>query len=543
MFTATSRRRKLAALFAASALLLTVGGFAAPASADETSIGTPHGNIQTTAPGSIIVHKRVLGGTGVAAPDSGAATNLGAPLAGVVFKVTKVSGVDLASNVGWTFVQQADNEALIKELTAGRSYSFGGTTVSAGTATNATTNAAGTATFSFPVALGLYLVEEVAAPGTVVDRAEPFLVTLPYPYTTGAGTSTTSKWLYDVNVFPKNVLSSVDKSVQIQGDGNVVKFDLTTQTVAKDDPHYTYFGLYDTLDARLDAASATITGTLAGTAFVAADFVATKTGQEIKIELTNLGLAKLDRAAVGAEVKFTISVPVTTVALAGKTSGVIENTAEFKIRTGKDIPPTGVPPVPPGTPGITPKVDTKWGSFTATKVDSADITKPLAGAKFALFEGTYVAAVMDGANVVTPATCQPVGALSSYDVANALGQATSASNGTFGFDLLFVGSSAEPRDFNCYVLVETEAPAGFTKLTAPISLQIKAGENTTFYDVNSPNNGKVLNPKSEVGGDISLPLTGAAGQILMTLGGIALLAIALGMIIVRRKQIAEASAN
>ena len=63
-----------------------------------------------------------------------------------------------------------------------------------------TTDASGKATFS-NLPIGLYLVEETAAPDKVTSRTAPFLVSIPMTNSTG------TDWLYNVHAYPKNATS------------------------------------------------------------------------------------------------------------------------------------------------------------------------------------------------------------------------------------------------------------------------------------------------------------------------------------------------
>jgi len=58
-----------------------------------------------------------------------------------------------------------------------------------------------------------YLVCETTTPGNIVQKAKPFVVTVPHP-NTAAGAD--GQWIYDVHVYPKNEAISVEKSIQEQ---------------------------------------------------------------------------------------------------------------------------------------------------------------------------------------------------------------------------------------------------------------------------------------------------------------------------------------
>ena len=75
-----------------------------------------------------------------------------------------------------------------------------------------------------------YLVCETKAPGDIVQKAKPFVVTIPHPNTAQGADG---QWIYDVNVYPKNEAIDVEKSIQEQklngyGVGSLVKFPVSS---------------------------------------------------------------------------------------------------------------------------------------------------------------------------------------------------------------------------------------------------------------------------------------------------------------------------
>ena len=120
--------------------------------------------------------------------------------------------------------------------------------------TSPDTDASGAATISgMPVKA--YLVCETKAPGNIVQKAKPFVVTIPHPNT--AAEDADGKWLYDVHVYPKNEKIEVSKTIENQkangySVGAKVRFPVTSTLPKLDDTsYYKYFQLKDTLDARL----------------------------------------------------------------------------------------------------------------------------------------------------------------------------------------------------------------------------------------------------------------------------------------------------
>ena len=127
------------------------------------------------------------------------------PLAGVVFTVTRIDDVDLATNAGW---QQAG--VYSNNLSLARQH-LGSAVRSAPTDSRGVTTVVG-----LPV--GLYLVHEVGLvlPSGGVDPSivavPDFLVTLPM-----TDPVSRDRWMYTVDVYPKNEQLNVTKSV---ADGN-----------------------------------------------------------------------------------------------------------------------------------------------------------------------------------------------------------------------------------------------------------------------------------------------------------------------------------
>ncbi|MGO4587192.1 SpaH/EbpB family LPXTG-anchored major pilin, partial [Arthrobacter sp. 2RAF6] len=198
----------LAALASAGMLALGAGG----AHAANTA------NIDPSKTGSLTIHKYEKPATPTNLPNDGTALSAAqlqglTPMAGVTFTVQKVNNIDLTTNAGWTAAA-----ALTPAQAAAQAASPGTTT---------TTGAAGTATLG-NLPLGLYLVTETGYPAGVTPSA-PFLVTLPTTDPAGG-----NGWLYDVNVYPKNAVTTATKTVN---DASVLKLGDNVQwTITSDIP-------------------------------------------------------------------------------------------------------------------------------------------------------------------------------------------------------------------------------------------------------------------------------------------------------------------
>ncbi len=174
-----------------------------------------------------------------------------------------------------------------------------------------------------------------------------------------------------------------------------------------------------------------------------------------------------------------------------------------------------------GNPTTTPsnEVHTNWGGFSILKYAKGSEAATLEGAEFSLFAGT----VADG-------KCQPVKADNTV-----IASVKTDANGKASFPALFLGDSDDASKpaatTGCFALVETKAPAGYTLLEKPIAVTVNATGADVFPTINVENTKKAA---------VTLPLTGAAGQVLLTLGGVAAVAIAGGLMLVRRRNQAQA---
>lgn len=166
------------------------------------------------------------------------------------------------------------------------------------------------------------------------------------------------------------------------------------------------------------------------------------------------------------------------------------------------------------------------------KTDTKDTL--LAGAKFRLYKSEEDAkAANDNAIKVT-------GSEGSYTVAvnqntgQNMDMVTKETEVSTGYNLRLNGLKA-----GTYWLVETEAPAGYNKLTAPIKVTIaQDGDNELEWTVSKDDaveNDKIIDIQNSTG--TLLPGTGGMGTILFTVVGIALvLIIAASFVISRRKR-------
>lgn len=451
-------------------------------------------NIDPATPRSLTIHKYAQPATPTGLAHDGTAvdpadlTDL-TPLSGVKFRVQQVTDVNLTTQAGWDS---------IKDLTAAQVMA-GGHTLDAGTEV---TTVDGAATLN-DLPIGLYLVQETdrgidpatGEPNPITRMAEPFLVTLPTAHNADA------TWVYDVNAYPKNSVSSVDKTVDdsmAHALGDTVMWHVTAavphepegRTVSKfviDDPIDSRLGLdavtvtladANGTDVALDAADYTVTPNLPA---AAAD------GVHAVVTFTDSGLAKLSASQGG-----TVSVDLATTVTALGADGILPDQATVFI----DDDNVGL---------VTPEVDTRLGALEILKNAQEDTTKVLSGADFQVF----------GSEADAQARTNPI----SVDVN---GQATTTfTTGDNGLVLVPGLKVDSPMDDNNpgpgtdYWIVETKAPVGYQNNFTPIKVTVTVGGldqavRTTVSDAQVPT--------------FMLPLTGGAGTTIFAMGGLAAVA-------------------
>lgn len=495
MNTHTSLGRRIVAALGAAALGL-VGLAGVASAADEPVTGV--GNINPSTPTSLTIHK-YDGEEGKAGDGTKQDTkDFGNPLSGVTFSIQKVEtkdnqAIDLDTPEGWD---------LISGVTADQVTSA---PYKLGTATLVTTGTDGTIKTDLPH--GLYYVTETGhGNNNIVSETAPFLVTLPLPQTGG-------KWLYDVNVYPKNqVLAAPVKTINKTEDqtgvkvGDTVEYTIN-QTVPRLNEGGTYNKavIYDILKADELKYADTTSVSLNGTALDAADYTIAADGSTWT--LTDAGLAKIKAGD-------TITVVFTAQVLKVTATGAIENG-----------PGSGVPGTPgygstfndTTTPGGTTPY-TYWGQLKVTKVDESK--NKLAGAEFSVFEKTGDSCAAD-----LP-TSEPVA--SGTSDSSGVVQWNSTPTSPLGLFVANSSNGALENPTKDYCLYETKAPAGYIAVGVQ---KVTITPGTTL--VADANDITVTNKQQ---GHPSLPLTGANGQLLALVGGGALVLLAGGTALVARKR-------
>lgn len=552
-------------LTAAALSVLAVTSFAAaPAFADPGNPyavgGTNQENpsnkalINPSATVQLSIHKYLGGGTGQ--PNNGTQQSINLPpLQGVNFDIYKVYAdaahtqqLDLTTNNGWTtaskLTQYTPSDA---DVAAGR-FVVNGTTYYIGKVSTVTTNGTGTATFTQPGGVGVYLAKEnLATSGTITNTAtgavvnkgtitpaKSFVVTLPM-----TNPDDTTRWMYDISVYPKNQSDTIVKTVDDKGtvttdNGNVgdhvIDYSLTSSITDGTTPLGMYV-IYDDLDPSLTFTGADLALSNGVALVPATDYVVYTAanlttpgaaftggtvagGPLVTIVLTDAGLTKLE-ANRAADVITRIH---TTVG-AEDADGMVPNVGSFIPNEGwwnsngnpgtnpedPTTPPGGT--TPPGTP--TNEVKTYYGDVVVNKQDPQQTGANMAGATFAVYSDP------------TPGD----GTCSSSDVAGTpINTQTITANNRVVFRGLQTSNwynNAEvtnPAQFQSYCLVETKAPAGYNLDATPIYLTIDYKSATTTAPAFTTQ--LVNNEKSNLGN--SLPLTGGQGVAMLGVAGLLL---------------------
>ncbi|MEW1823827.1 SpaH/EbpB family LPXTG-anchored major pilin, partial [Arthrobacter sp. NPDC080031] len=382
---------------------------------------------------------------------------------------------DLTTNAGW-----AAAAALTPAQAASRAATPG---------TTATTGAAGTA--SLPgLALGLYLVTETSYPAGVTPSA-PFLVTLPMTDPAGG-----NGWMYDVNVYPKNAVTTATKTVN---DASVLKLGDNVQwTITSEIPNVNPvdgYRIVDKLDPKLSYGNASVA--LSNNAALAVDTDYTIVFDTATNTLT-VNFTASGRAILAANPTAKVLVTANTTANAAgeitNTALVYPNAASFNVAAGQ-----------PNGPVVTAPVVTKWGTIVLHKKDARS-SAALAGAVFSVY----------------PSRADAVAGTNAISVGGASSWTTDASGNLVISGLRYSnwanGAAVGPGQpgYQSYWLVETKAPAGYVLLAQPVETTV-TGNDPSAVTVT------IDNVLANAAG-FSLPLTGGAGTWALTAGGVLVLA-------------------
>ncbi|HLS02356.1 MAG TPA: SpaH/EbpB family LPXTG-anchored major pilin [Beutenbergiaceae bacterium] len=418
------------------------------------------GDINPDAEGALTVHKYdgakgSDGGDGTPIDDT---SGFGNALREVEFTLIQID-VDLLTSEGWQEVE-------------GYYSNPGSAPTVSGTEKTATTNASGEAFFTgLPV--GAYLVTETnSGPNLITEPAAPFIVTIPLPHDDG--------WLYNVHVYPKNVVGDTPEPTKTVGDpdnevlpGSLVEWTITAE-VPPSALGYDEFILEDVLSSGLEFVEwAEIS--LGSHVFVEDDDY-TVSADGSTVTFTKDGRAELSKGG-------TLSATLVTKVLR---AGIHANKATITV-DGNEIP-TGQP-------------TTNWATLKVVKFNEDNRDDLLEGAEF---------------NVVDSTTGDVIGTL------------TTDGNGTDSITIWVGNNEDVTRDVK---LVETKAPNGYVLPANPTVWEgtLTAGEDAEA----SIKIAEVPNHKPE---GPELPLTGAQGALWMTIIGLGLIGLGSAAVGIRRSR-------
>lgn len=508
----TFTTRATAALGAVAVGMIAVLGAAAPASA---------ANIDDT-PVALTIHKHERSANDPTNAGTGAeVTPAGKGINGVTFNVQAVNGVDLTTDAGWKTVEKIKTELAKPNATPASALTASEQTLATAVAVKTATVNGKDGIATLPNAQKtMYLVTELTtgAPSTITDIAAPFFVTLPQ-------SMNDNTWRYDVHVYPKNAVSSLQKeNVTTEADRKASR-DLVRWKITVDVPRlaangtFSQFIVSDTIDptyltfvtdaqaATLDVppSSVAVTTPAAPVALAAGDVtIAVDGATQNKATFSRNGLDTLATKAQGGKVTFTVLTRVTDV----PDAGTITNSAGSRINGRVNGTFDGT------TSGTPVQAEVQFGDFRVFSHESNGGKAELTGAVYELQDATGKVIKINGADARKTVTDK---------------------NGSIVFENLPTGN---------YKLVLVSAPAGYNQVGAsPTTVKVEAGAPADPTDPTVA--GKNYQPVafSQVPA-WALPLTGGDGTAMFMTAGGALVAVALGvMLVVSRRKTAVAQAQ
>lgn len=502
------------------------------------------------------------------------------PILGVKFKLTRVvknddSAIDLSKSSGWEVIKNlnVENKTAAKALTdAGLKAS----TTAADIKEQATCakgeqdcTKEGSTTFYLGTTYGLYLVEEDLAnskpmrdgrPVSVTKQVNPFLVTVPLPNTKD------HNWIYKLNIYPKNDVSTnrVTKKAQaapnkpfIDGTKTTMGWDISIpltalkpgetkySNVSFTDPINTDFLNYSSVkDVKLTDKDGNNAEPLDKSMYEVKAYSDTKetptevdlstadklkTVKWIRVKLIVKGLTKAT-AKVGGKLIATV---VTTVIAPGQIKNFI-NTDVDGITTGEGdktpcVPTKDQPCETTGNPTHEGEDTTNFATLNIDKIGLSDGEnkdgKPLKDAVFQVYKAA------DGKNVddLKDKTVAEAGDGLVKTGGQVRTMAATDDKGKAS-DSFFVGNNTTTS--HVYCAVETKAPDGFELDDKLHCVNLTAGAE------DSANTLKINNKKSTAVDKIlgALPMTGARGLVILTVCGIVGIAGTFFYVVMKRRK-------
>lgn len=477
----TTRERRIVAVLASLVLsLFTLFGLSSAAIA-----ATPNdmGNITDTE-GTINVYKHANPGGTLNYGNGNEAVAGGDALGGVPFTLYKVEGVDLVKgNAGWEIVGKITDPAKpvepdleLDDQDVPKKVTIGGNKYDL-TKIDEKTTADGTGLAQFTgVDPGLYIVVESKA---FLPPGSVIVAKAAPFFITLPIKDADGAWSYTANVYPKNTVSQgPEKSAEVKNAADGVITWTVKQTLPTFDKtnKLTKFVMRDLL-----AGAGDTSGTLASVKVtVNGDDETGAFNKELDGTDLVITAKNPDKLPSGGKIVATYTTKAVPDAYGQFRNGVYSFINDVEVGYAVAF--------------------AKLGGIRVVKVDSAKTDYLLSGAVF------QVCVDKDGEEETKD--CPAVGTI------------TTGSDGT--------GSLNDLKIQN-YVLFETAAPAGYT-FDPDKAYPVKLTETDRYVSKEIPNT------KTNVP---TLPLTGADGQLLMTIGGVALVLLAGGVFLVARKKRSE----
>ena len=419
-------------------------------------------------------------------------------LQNIEFTAYPITGIDLTTNQGWQDLADLNDSF---DPYAAPDFGLGG---AVGTAVgDQRSGPDGSLTFSnLPV--GAYLIQETdwSAPqdsnGDPIDGGVtpslPFILTMPMTHP-----SELQDWIYDVHVYPKNAVSTVEKTIE---DADAVTVgDEISYTINGDIPPGVVNDAYrirDIFDAKLAYASSEVyLVNSAGEELLVdgTDYTITVDGQTVDVDITG---------ALGDLQDYTqVRVIHTATVLE---AGEIENQPMLfpnQSSITNDTPTNG------------PPVTTKFGNIVIEKQDENGDVLP--GASFSVFLTEADARAGTNAIEIDGETV-----FESNEDGIALISGLRYSNWANGAEL----DETDP-EYRTYWIAEIEAPAGYELLANPIEVVVDSDSQTAVTET-------VVNVPKNAG--FELPITGGAGSSALVIGGL-LLALGGAYLLARRNRV------
>lgn len=460
-------------------------------------------------------------------------------LSGVKFKITKVKyngeAIDLGTPAGWKTLN--DDKPTVAKLTAtGTKYSL------ESTGSEVETGDDGAVTFSGEgVSKTLYYVEEVdpGSSNNVTKRVDPFLVTLPLlSIDSQADDGKKATWTYDVHVYPKNnkggkpekSISTVStQSLKNSGstttsnstDGTSITWKVSAPVTAKTAGKANFITgkLEDTLAATLTCnatptvlnASAKLTAAGDKAEQVIALGTATCEGQKLTIPVA-AGATGLNLLEEGRTIEFTFTTPIKLEAVTGPTN--IDNRVSV---------------IFDGNTNACPDTDTTcraravFGQLQITKNSTSDTAARLKDAEFQVIDapGSDNAARLNACKAENHKVLDTIktgadGIAKSIILISTDGSTTSR--------WVCLKESKFPTG---YVLPDSAQNDGYTLL------EVSTSDTAATTDVKQVT---ISNTPVDLIKGLTLPLTGAAGQLTLLILAIASASLGGVFIIISRRR-------